>query len=126
MQLSHALNAFQQALSELRLGDQVTTFTMSDFAQTLRSNSTQGSDYAWGGHQLILGGAVKGGYIYGTFPNLLLGGPDDQTGNGLWVPTTAVAQMGSTLATWFGVAAADLPSVFSVLNNFSVQNLGSI
>ena len=33
-------------------------------------NKTGGSLHAWGGHQLVLGGSVLGGRIYGKFPSL--------------------------------------------------------
>ena len=123
-QLSPALGAFYQALQEMNLADSVTAFTCSDFARTLQPNSAGGSDHAWGSHHIILGGAVKGGKIYGTFPTLALGGPDDASSNGRWVPTTASAQYASTLAQWFGLPASDLPYVLPYISNFSTNNLG--
>jgi uncharacterized protein (DUF1501 family) len=123
-QVSPALGAFYQALQEMNLTDSVTAFTCSDFARTLQPNSAGGTDHAWGSHHLILGGAVKGGKIYGTFPTLTLGGPDDAGSNGRWVPTTASAQYAATLAQWFGLQASDLPYVLPYINNFSSNNLG--
>ena len=49
-------------------------FTLSDFSRTYNPDSTSGTDHAWGGHHLIMGGAVKGGDFYGTFPTLALSG----------------------------------------------------
>jgi uncharacterized protein (DUF1501 family) len=123
-QLSPALGAFYQALQEMNLTNSVTAFTCSDFARTLQPNSAGGSDHAWGSHHIILGGAVQGGKIYGTFPTLALGGPDDTSSNGRWVPTTASAQYASTLAQWFGLPASDLPYVLPYIGNFSSNNLG--
>ena len=123
-QLSPALGAFYQALEEMNLANSVTAFTCSDFARTLQPNSSSGSDHAWGSHHLIMGGAVKGGKIYGTFPTLALGGPDDVATNGRWIPTTASAQYASTLAQWFGLSASDLPYVLPYISNFSSNNLG--
>jgi uncharacterized protein (DUF1501 family) len=123
-QLSPALGAFYQALQEMNLANSVTAFTCSDFARTLQPNSSSGSDHAWGSHHIILGGAVKGGKIYGTFPTLALGGPDDAGTNGRWVPSTASAQYAATLAQWFGLAASDLAYVLPYLGNFSSNNLG--
>jgi uncharacterized protein (DUF1501 family) len=123
-QVSSALGAFYQSLQEMNLTDSVTAFTCSDFARTLQPNSASGSDHAWGSHHIILGGAVKGGKIYGTFPTLALGGPEDAGKNGRWVPTTSSAQYAATLAQWFGLPAADLTFVLPYINNFSTNNLG--
>jgi uncharacterized protein (DUF1501 family) len=122
--VSQGMSAFYQATQELGVANQVTTFTLSEFGRTLEPGSNGGSDHAWGGHQLILGGAVKGNAIYGTFPTLALGGPDDADQNGRWIPTTAMDQYAATLATWFGVGAGNLPSIFPNLANFSTGNLG--
>ncbi len=123
-QVSPAIGAFYQALEEMNLTDSVTAFTCSDFARTLQPNSAAGSDHAWGSHHLIVGGAVKGGKIYGTFPTLALGGPDDASTSGRWIPTTASAQYAATLAQWFGLPASDLPYVLPYIGNFSSNNLG--
>jgi uncharacterized protein (DUF1501 family) len=122
--LSSGLGAFYQSLQEMNLTDSVTAFTCSDFARTLQPNSASGSDHAWGSHHMIVGGAVKGGKIYGTFPTLALGGPDDAGKNGRWVPSTSSAQYASTLAQWFGLPASELPRVLPYLGNFSSNNLG--
>lgn len=123
-QLSPALNAFYNATAELGLANQVTTFTCSDFSRAFQPNSAAGSDHAWGGHHIVMGGAVKGGTMYGKFPTLALGGPDDSGQNGRWIPTTSSAQYAATLAQWFGVASADLSYVLPNLGNFSQSNLG--
>jgi len=125
-QLNAAVSAFYQATQELGVSNQVTTFTTSDFGRALQPNSATGSDHAWGGNHIILGGAVKGGKLYGTYPTLALGGPDDADVNGRWIPTTSVVQYAATLASWFGVADANLNTVFPVLGNFQTRNLGFI
>jgi len=124
--LSQSMNAFFNATVEMNLAQNVTTFTLSDFSRTLQPDSTSGSDHAWGSHHLIMGGAAKGGDLYGTFPTLALGGPDDATNQGRWIPTTSLDQYGATLAQWFGVPAADLPSVFPTLANFTTPTLNFI
>jgi uncharacterized protein (DUF1501 family) len=122
--VSKSMSAFYQATQELGVTNQVTSFTLSEFGRTLEPGTNGGTDHAWGNHQLILGGAVKGNTVYGTFPTLALGGPDDADQNGRWIPTTALDQYGATLATWFGVSAANLASIFPNLANFPTSNLG--
>jgi uncharacterized protein (DUF1501 family) len=71
-----------------------------------------------------MGGAVKGGDVYGTFPTLALGGPDDANNRGVLIPTSSLDQYGATMAKWFGVSAAAMPQVFPNLANFATAGLG--
>ena len=125
-QLSPALGAFYAATQQRGIATQVTTFTMSDFARTFQPNSNTGTDHAWGSHHFVIGGAVKGGQMYGTFPTLALGGPDDSGSNGRWVPSTGSIQYASTLAQWFGLPGSQLATVFPNIGNFTLNNLGFV
>jgi uncharacterized protein (DUF1501 family) len=125
-QISPALAAFYNATVELGVSTDVTSFTMSDFSRTFQPNSNNGSDHAWGAHHIVIGGAVNGGQIYGTYPTLVLNGPDDSDSNGRWVPTIASSQYAATLAQWFGVSAAELPTVLPSIGNFTTSNLGFV
>ncbi|MCU6434103.1 DUF1501 domain-containing protein [Undibacterium sp. Jales W-56] len=118
--LSQALTAFYAATTELGLAQNVVTFTHSEFSRTFKpaGDNSAGTDHAWGGHSMILGGAVKGKDIYGTFPQLTLAGPDDISDEGRWIPTTSVDQYAATIASWMGVADIDLPAVLPNLANF--------
>jgi uncharacterized protein (DUF1501 family) len=121
-ELSQGLNAFYNATVELGIASQVTTFTASDFGRTYPTNGS-GSDHGWGSHQFVLGGAVQGGRLFGTFPTLAVNGPDD-TGQGRWIPTTSVDEFSATLATWFGVSPSDLSTVLPNIGRFAHPNLG--
>lgn len=124
-QLAPALLAFYNATSALGLAGQVTTFTASDFSRTFRPNSS-GTDHAWGNHHLVIGDAVRGGDIYGTFPTLKLNGPDDVDGSGRWVPTISVDQYAATLASWLGVSSSSMNQVLPNLAAFGSSNIGFV
>ena len=123
-QLSPALKAFYDATAALGVAEKVTTFTLSDFGRTFQPAAGGGSDHAWANNHLIMGGAVKGGNIYGQYPQLVLGGPSDSEKEGRWIPTTSVDQYGATLARWFGAGPAELATVFPNLGQFSPDDLG--
>ncbi|PWT79459.1 MAG: hypothetical protein C5B44_06815 [Acidobacteria bacterium] len=131
-QVSQAMKAFYDATVELGVQNNVTAFTMSDFGRTLQPAGTGaaqvGSDHAWGNHHFIMGGSVLGNTVYGTYPTLRMGGPDDTDGGtnprGRWIPTTSVEQYAATLATWYGLSSSDLTAVFPLIGRFSSANLG--
>ena len=123
-QLSPAVAAFYNATQEINVAQNVTIFTESDFSRTFQPNSNLGSDHGWGTHQLVLGGAVQGGRIYGKFPTFQLGGPDDTDVRGRWIPTIAIDQYGATLCSWFGIPDSALATVFPNLSNFPTAKLG--
>jgi uncharacterized protein (DUF1501 family) len=121
-ELSDSLKAFYDSMVTLGIQDKVTAFTASDFSRTFPSNGI-GSDHAWGAHQLVVGGAVQGKKLYGTYPALAVNGPDD-TSQGRWIPTTAVDEYSATLAKWFGVTDTNLNTVFPNLPRFAHRDLG--
>ncbi len=121
-QLSAAIDAFQQAMVELNAAQQVTLFTASDFGRTLTVNG-DGTDHGWGGHHFVVGGAVKGKQVVGSYPELVANGPTD-AGNGRLIPTSAVEQYAATLAKWMGVSATDIPLILPNVVNFATADLG--
>ncbi|QIF02471.1 DUF1501 domain-containing protein [Roseimicrobium sp. ORNL1] len=124
-ELSGGLKAFSDTLIALGVNDSVLTVTHSDFTRTLTPNgqdpNTAGSDHGWGGHQLVLGGPVNGGQVYGAFPSLKLGQDLDagSSNRGRWIPTTAVDQYASVAARWLGVSQGNLSSIFPNLARFN-------
>jgi uncharacterized protein (DUF1501 family) len=131
-QVGPAVKAFYDETVAQGISDKVTTFTLSDFSRTFQPAGSGanivGSDHAWGNHHFVVGGAVRGGQTYGTFPTLLRGGPDDTDSGsnprGRWIPTTSVEQYAATLATWYGLSASDLTTVFPFISRFNTANLG--
>ena len=126
-QLNHAMAYFDGVLGAMPAGDmrsQVTTFTASDFGRTMTSNG-DGSDHGWGGHHLIMGGAVIGTEVYGTFPQYSSADSQgtfsspDQIQNGVLIPTTSVDQYAYTLGKWMGVSDSNLRSILPNLSQFN-------
>ena len=123
-QVSKAMKAFSDCMTELGTDSDVTTFTLSDFGRTLKPASGGGTDHGWGNHHFVMGGAVDGGDFYGSFPTLQLNGASDAGDEGRWIPTTSVDQYGATLASWFGVPDSAMNTVFPAIDNYLVRNIG--
>jgi len=117
-ELDGAMAAFQTEMNNEGLDDQVSLFTCSEFSRTIRSNG-RGSDHAWGGNQIVMGGGVKGSRIYGDYPtSLLLGEGQDVGTSGRLLPTTSCDLYFAELAKWFGVSASDLETILPNIGNF--------
>ncbi len=118
--VSSAVGFFNAALNETGYADRVTLFTASDFGRTLTSNGN-GSDHAWGGNHLVMGGAVGGGKVYGDaaaghYPDLQNLAAID-TGQGRLIPGVAVDEYARDLLTWFGVTAGDMDYVLPAFSS---------
>jgi len=122
--LSDAMGEFYQAMEALGLQDDVVTFTISDFARTLTSNGN-GSDHAWGGNQMIMGGAIDGGNIFGNYPNIALNDALNIDERGRFVPTTSVDEFYAELALWFGASSNDLSYILPNIGNFYSYSAGN-
>ena len=120
-EVGYAMATFYAATQELKIENNVVTFTASDFGRTLASNAS-GSDHGWGSVQFVMGGAVKGGTFYGSSPEFGNQGAND-VGQGRLVPTTGVDQLASTLASWFGVPMGQQSQFLPNVNNFPANKL---
>jgi uncharacterized protein (DUF1501 family) len=129
-QVSAAIGAFYNALTLMGVENQVTTFTASDFGRTLTSNG-QGSDHAWGGNQIVVGGSVLGQRLHGQFPDLAVNpdsGPEINpldTGRGRFIPTTSCDEFFAEMALWLGVTPSDLPVILPNIGEFYDVNGGT-
>jgi len=115
-QLGEAFEYFDGLMQNMGLGNQVTSFTISDFGRTLTCNSN-GTDHGWGSHHFVVGGAVQGQDIYGQYPVVGVNQVND-LGAGRLIPTTAVEQYAGTLARWFGLSDSQIRTVFPNFGNF--------
>ena len=118
-ELSGAMSAFHSATVAMGIDHEVTTFTDTEFSRTLQPDAQGFLAPAWGGHQFVMGSAVRGGDVYGAFPSMALGGSDDADLRGVWIPGTSKHQFHATLASWSGVPSAELSRLFPRLSAFS-------
>lgn len=117
-ELDKALHQFNAAMEQLGIADCVTTFSISEFSRTLTSNGN-GTDHAWGANSFIMGGAVNGQDIYGTYPQLNLDNSNPiMLYNGVLMPTMSCDQYFAELALWFGVPASELATLFPNIGYF--------
>jgi len=93
--LDAALGNFNQALTTMGVENEVTAFTASEFGRTLTING-DGCDHGWGGHYMVMGGAVNGGRL----------------------PKMSMNQYGAALGSWMGLSNSDLLDVFPDLAHF--------
>jgi uncharacterized protein (DUF1501 family) len=123
--LDNAIGEFYSALAELGLQDKVTLFTISDFSRTMTSNET-GTDHAWGGNSLVVGGSLNGNRIYGTYPDLYLkDNPLLTSGRGVVIPQVSTDQYFAEMALWFGLSPSYLVDVLPNIGNFYSHTPGS-
>lgn len=128
--LDHGLGYFDTVLRGLGAENAVTTFTASDFGRTFTSNG-DGTDHGWGGHHFVMGGAVRGGTIAGSYPTIGVKNTNnnefdtspDQILNGALLPSSSVDQYGATLARWMGVSSSTARLIFPNIGNFSTDLL---
>jgi len=74
-QLAGRLDDFARAIAALAtdLGDRmqdVVILTMSEFGRAVSENGNRGTDHGHGNAMMVLGGAVRGGRVYGRWPGL--------------------------------------------------------
>lgn len=124
--LALALGAFYKAMQSLGLADNVTTFTMSDFGRTYRGNGQLGSDHAWGNNHLVIGGGVTPKGVFGRYPDPTLGGADDISAEGRFLPTMAQEEYLGAILKWHGVADGDLAYVVPNWATWSTNGRGPI
>ncbi len=122
-EVNNAMAEFKSALDEIGMFNDVTTFVCSEFSRTLTSNGN-GSDHAWGGNAMVMGGDVNGGNIYGTYPSLEVNSSQYIGSRGVIIPTTATDSMFAELALWYGISPSDLATIFPNLSNF--HNLSAL
>ena len=85
----------------------VTVVTVSEFGRRVAENGSKGVDHGYGNAMLLLGGGLRGGRVYGTWPGLA---PDKLLAGDLAVTTDYRSVIGEILQKRCGVG--DLSGVF--------------
>ena len=119
-ELDSGVAAFHAAMASLGLSQKVTLFTASDFGRTLAVNG-DGTDHGWGGHHFVVGGAVRGGDIYGEVPPAIIG-HDQEVGGGRLIPSLAVDQYAAQLGAWFGLSPSEIGTALPNLGRLTTPS----
>src|SRR5205814_2659324 len=74
-QLANRLDDYSRSIAALvaDLGDRMedtVVLTMSEFGRAVNENGNRGTDHGHGNAMIVIGGAVKGGHVYGKWPGL--------------------------------------------------------
>jgi cullin-associated NEDD8-dissociated protein 1 len=124
-EVNDGIEAFVSELQNMGLWDNVALIQVSDFARTLNPNSGDGTDHAWGGNYMLLGGSVKGGQILGEYPHDLTDDGPLTLGRGRMIPTTPWDAVFHGIATWLGVPESEMTNVVPNIQNFESSLLFS-
>jgi len=121
-EINTALTAFVDELQLLNVWDDVAILSSSDFARTLDSNGA-GTDHAWGGNYVLLGGKVRGGTMHGQYPESYLPTSSVHVGRGRLMPTTSWEAVWHGIIDWFGVPMSSVNRVLPNAANFPANQL---
>ncbi len=69
----------------------------------LSAKNSLGTDHAWAGNHMVMGGALKGGRVFGTFPDKLGDDGSANIGRGRVIPDMPWEGVWKGLAQWMGV-----------------------
>lgn len=125
-ELAMALAAFYKAMKSMGMAENVTAFTMSDFGRTFRGNAQMGTDHAWGSNHLVVSGNLRPKLTHGIYPSTVLGGGDDVSSEGRFIPTIAQEEYLGAIAKWHGVADGDLGYVLPNWSTWTANGRGPL
>ena len=109
--LGQSMAAFSQDMGD-RMED-IVVVTMSEFGRTAHENGNRGTDHGHANCMFVMGGAVKGGKVYGQWPGL---GPEQlNEGRDLRLTTDFRSVLGEVISGHLGTA--DLGAVFPGFEN---------
>jgi uncharacterized protein (DUF1501 family) len=114
-QIANRLDDFARGIGALAqdLGDRMADtviLTMSEFGRAVAENGSRGTDHGHGNAMIVIGGAVKGGKVYGKWPGLAVN--DRYEGRDLAVTTDFRDVFGEVVTKHLGADAATTAKVF--------------
>lgn len=126
-EIDDAVRGFVAEMKAQEIFDSVLFLTESEFARTLDSNGkgmVAGSDHAWAGNHILIGGAIQGGKIYNRFHSSLAVGNPDDLGRGRMVPHYPWESVLVPIAEWLGMDRATQGDVaFPYLRNYNSSHI---
>ena len=100
LQLNAGLTSFVEEMRDEGVWDNIVVPVVSEFGRTITSNGA-GTDHAWAGNAVVLGGALNGSRILGDFPQGLGTDADVRISRGRLIPTTPWESLWQPIAEWF-------------------------
>lgn len=122
-EINEAFQAFSSEMKLQNIWNNVTLIQTSDFARTLNPNGGDGTDHAWGGNYMMMGGAVKGGQILGEYPEDITDEGPWTLGRGRMIPTTPWEAAFRGIASWLGIGEDKMSEVCPNLHHFNSSYL---
>eukprot|EP00746_Dinoflagellata_sp_MGD_P168408 gnl/MRDRNA2_/MRDRNA2_99843_c0_seq1.p1 gnl/MRDRNA2_/MRDRNA2_99843_c0~~gnl/MRDRNA2_/MRDRNA2_99843_c0_seq1.p1 ORF type:complete len:1948 (-),score=297.36 gnl/MRDRNA2_/MRDRNA2_99843_c0_seq1:198-6041(-) len=122
-EIDEALRVFVAELEAQQIFDETVVVTHSDFARTLTPNGGEGTDHAWAGNHMIIGGGLKGGRVFNKYPTSLLAGNEQDAGRGRIIPKYPWESMMVPIAHWMGMDSSQSKVVFPNLANFNSTHI---
>jgi len=119
--VNKALTTFVNELKAQQIFESTVLITHSDFGRTLTPNSGAGTDHAWAGNHIIIGGGINGGKIFNEFPSSLLGGSQQDAGRGRIIPQYPWESVMLPIGQWMGLDASQYSEVFPNIANFNMS-----
>ena len=113
-EINAGLEALVGELKAKGLWEKVTIVSLSEFGRTITSNG-RGTDHGWGGNHFVLGGGVKGGQIFGTYPASLAALTSNGENRGIVLPTLGWESLWHAVAQWMYAGTQWIPPVHQLL-----------
>jgi len=118
-EINDALYGFQSALKSQGLWDMVTLVLHSEFGRTFTINGGGGTDHAWGGNHLVMGGRIRGKRVLGRYLDTYDPLSQYVTGRGVAIPTLPLEAQWHPIIQWFGISDNEaMKRILPNLGNF--------